>query len=374
MRFQVTHRCAQTQARAGELVTAHGTVLTPVFMPVGTHGSVKAVCPDDLEAAGTQVVLANTYHLFLRPGHRIIERLGGLHRFMGWSRPILTDSGGFQVYSLARLRTVTEEGVLFQSHLDGSRHFIGPQEAMAVQRALGSDIAMCLDECVPYPAARDHVARSVRLTSTWARRCLEAGKAPAQALFGIVQGGVYPDLREQSARELVAMDFDGYAIGGLSVGEEQAVRLDVIERTRPLLSNEKPVYLMGIGTPEDLVQGVVRGVDMFDCVMPTRDARNGTLFTARGRINIRNARYADDERPVEEGCTCYTCRRFSRAYLRHLYMARELLVYRLNTIHNLHYYATLMSRMREAIQRGELRAFCQRFYEDQGGTGQEVRK
>jgi queuine tRNA-ribosyltransferase len=349
--------------RAGEIRTARGSFETPVFMPVGTQGCVKAVSPEDLSDIGVKIILANTYHLYLRPGHRLIDRLGGLHRFMAWPHPILTDSGGFQVYSLARLRTISDEGVVFQSHIDGSTHFIGPEEAMEIQRALGADIIMALDECTPYPADHDYVAGSVRLTSLWARRCLERPRDASQALFGIVQGGVYRDLRERSARELVEMDFDGYAIGGLSVGEDAPTRLRVIAETRPLLPDHKPVYLMGVGRPEDLLEGVRQGVDMFDCVMPTRNARNGSLFTSNGILAIKNARYRDDERPIDEACECYTCTHYSRAYLRHLFMARELLVYRLNTIHNLSYYARFMEDIRKAIREDRFPAFREAFYE-----------
>ena len=362
LEFRVIHNSRECRARVGEIRSAHGSFETPVFMPVGTQGSVKAVSPDDLEEAGVRVILANTYHLYLRPGHRIIERLGGLHGFMNWSGPILTDSGGFQVYSLSRLRTISDRGVTFQSHIDGSRHFIGPEEAMEIQKALGADIIMAFDECAPYPSDYDYVLNSVRLTSLWARRCLAHRNSTKQALFGIVQGGMYSDLREMSARELVDMDFDGYALGGLSVGEDRETRIRVIRETVDLLPEDKPVYLMGVGTPGDLVEAVMSGVDMFDCVMPTRNARNGTLFTTTGKITIKNACFADDERPVDQDCKCYTCTRFSRAYLRHLFMAREILAYRLNTIHNLYYYTHLMAEMRQAILEGSLGNYRDNFY------------
>ena len=339
-------------------------------MPVGTQGSVKAVSPEDLVDAKTRIILANTYHLYLRPGHEIIERLGGLHRFMNWHGPILTDSGGFQVYSLAKLRDITEEGVHFQSHIDGSRHFIGPKEAMEIQSALGADIVMAFDECAPYPADYDYVLNSVKLTSLWAQRCIKYQKDDSQTLFGIVQGGMYTDLRERSARELVDMNFGGYALGGLSVGEDRETRLRVISETRGFLPDNKPVYLMGVGTPEDLVEAVMQGVDMFDCVMPTRNARNGTLFTSRGKLNIRNAAYMEDKRPVDENCRCYTCANYSRAYLRHLYMARELLAYRLNTIHNLFYYAHLMEGIRRAIEADHVDVFIHNFFEAYRGNVQ----
>ena len=363
LEFTITHNSQECRARVGKIKTAHGSFETPVFMPVGTQGSVKAVSPEDLQDAGVKIILANTYHLYLRPGHKVIERLGGLHRFMGWYGPILTDSGGFQVYSLSRLRTITERGVTFQSHLDGSRHFIGPEEAIEIQRALGADIIMAFDECAPYPSDYEYVLNSVRLTSLWAGRCLEHKAGHGQALFGIVQGGMYRDLREMSARELVDMDFDGYALGGLSVGEDRETRLRVIRETRDFLPDDKPVYLMGVGTPEDLMEAVMLGVDMFDCVMPTRNARNGTLFTTKGKLTIKNARYVDDESPVDENCGCYTCSNYSRAYLRHLFMAREILAYRLNTIHNLHYYAHLMAEMRQAIREDRLAGYRDKFYE-----------
>jgi queuine tRNA-ribosyltransferase len=350
LKFQVLQRCASTGARRGRMATAHGSFETPVFMAVGTQGTVKALSPEDLQEAGVEVVLSNTYHLYLRPGCEIISKLGGLHRFMGWSGPILTDSGGFQIYSLAKLRTLSEHGASFQSHIDGSRHFIGPTEAVAVQQALGADIIMAFDECAPFPASYDYVAESVRLTSRWAGACLEARQGNGQALFGIVQGGMYPALREMSAKELVAMEFDGYALGGLSVGEDRDTRRHVIEHTVPLLPADKPVYLMGVGKPEDILDAVALGVDMFDCVLPTRNARNGSLFTKKGPLVIKNACHADDDRPIEEGCGCYTCARFSRAYLRHLFMSGELLAYRLNTIHNLHYYMDFMREIRDSIR------------------------
>ena len=335
-------------------------------MPVGTQGSVKAVSPEDLKYAGVEIILANTYHLYLRPGHKVIERLGGLHGFMNWSGPILTDSGGFQVYSLSRLRDISEAGVTFQSHIDGSRHFIGPEESIEFQKALGADIIMAFDECAPYPSDYEYVLNSVKLTSTWARRCLEQKDNQGQALFAVVQGGMYSDLREMSARELVDMGFDGYALGGLSVGEDAKTRLQVITDTIDLLPDDKPVYVMGVGAPEDLVECVMLGVDMFDCVMPTRNARNGTLFTRKGRMIIKNARYSEDKRPIDENCGCYTCSRFSRAYLRHLFMAKEILAYRLNTIHNLCYYMHLMAEMRQAIKEDRFVDYRNNFYELQG--------
>jgi len=361
LEFRVFNRSGECRARVAKLKTAHGDFETPVFMPVGTQGSVKAVSPEDVKGAGVEIVLANTYHLYLRPGHRVIKRLGGLHGFMNWSGPILTDSGGFQVYSLSRLRDISRAGVTFQSHIDGSRHFIGPEESIKIQESLGADIIMAFDECTPYPSDYEYVLNSVKLTSTWARRCLETKNEKKQALFGVVQGGMYSDLREMSARELVDMGLDGYALGGLSVGEDQETRERVIKETIGLLPDEKPIYLMGVGTPEDLVECVMLGVDMFDCVMPTRNARNGTLFTRKGRMTIKNARYAEDKRPIDEECGCYTCSRFSRAYLRHLFMAKEILAYRLNTIHNLYYYSHLMAEMRQAIRQDKFSDYRRNF-------------
>lgn len=346
----------------GEIETPHGTFETPVFMPVGTQATVKAVSPEELKAVGVQIILGNTYHLYLRPGHEIVEKMGGLHRFMNWDRSILTDSGGFQVYSLAKLRSISEEGVTFQSHIDGSRRFIGPKEAIRIQRALGSDIVMAFDECAPYPADRAYVSNAVRLTTQWARQCLEQDRGDGQALFGIVQGGMYSDLREQSAKELVQMDFSGYALGGLSVGEDPETRERVIQDTVPFLPKDKPVYLMGVGRPEDIIEAVMQGVDMFDCVMPTRNARNGMLFTSKGKLVIKNACHAEDDRPIDENCDCYTCLHYSRAYLRHLYIANELLVYRLNSIHNIHYYTHLMKAIQDAIRDDELENFKKDFY------------
>ena len=367
MKFRIIHKSQSSSARVGEIETVHGSFRTPIFMPVGTQGSVKAVSPDDLLDADVKIILANTYHLYLRPGHKIIEHLGGLHRFMNWYGPILTDSGGFQVYSLSRLRAITERGVTFQSHIDGSKHFIGPEESMEIQKALGADIIMAFDECAPYPADYEYVLNSIRLTSLWARRCLEIKTNDNQALFGIVQGGMYSDLREMSARELVNMDFDGYALGGLSVGEDRETRLRVITETRDFLPENKPVYLMGVGTPGDLIEAVMLGVDMFDCVMPTRNARNGTLFTTKGKLTIKNSRYVDDARPIDESCRCYTCSNFSRAYLRHLFMAKEILAYRLNTIHNIYYYTHLMAEMRQAILEDKFADYRKKFYEFQAG-------
>ena len=365
LEFKVLKKSPTSKARLAEIRTPHGQFETPVFMPVGTQGSVKAVSSEDMEEMGIKIILANTYHLYLRPGHRIVEKLGGLHRFMNWDRPILTDSGGFQVYSLSKLRTISEEGVTFQSHLDGSTHFIGPKEAMVIQQALGADIIMSFDECAPYPADYEYVLNSVRLTSLWARQCVAHKEGNHQGLFGIVQGGMYPDLRELSAAELTQMNFDGYALGGLSVGEDRDIRQRVIQETVEFLPADKPVYLMGVGKPEDIIEAVALGVDMFDCVLPTRNARNGTLFTSHGQLAIKNARYTEDDGPVDENCGCYVCSHYSRAYLRHLFMAKDLLAYRLNTIHNLYYYNRLMDDVRRAIQEGKWDEYRQSFYKFQ---------
>jgi len=361
--FRIYHNSSTTRARVGEIYTDHGSFETPAFMPVGTQASVKTVSPEDLTGAGVKIILANTYHLYLRPGHEIIKRLGGLHKFMNWSGPILTDSGGFQVFSLAGLRTISDDGVTFRSHLDGSRHFISPEKSMDIQKALGADIIMAFDECAPYPSDYQYILDSVRLTGRWASRCLEHGAEWKQAIFGIVQGGMYNDLREMSAKELVDMGFDGYALGGLSVGEDSDTRIEVIRETVKFLPLDKPVYLMGVGTPRDLLEAVILGVDMFDCVLPTRNARNGTLFTHNGKLVIKNSCHADDERPVDERCGCYTCSNFSRAYLRHLFMSKEILAYRLNTIHNLYYYSHFMAEIRNAIRKDRIEAFREAFYD-----------
>lgn len=352
MKFQIVSKDPECEARAGRLETAHGVVDTPVFMPVGTAGSVKSLSPNELESLGAQIVLGNTYHLYLRPGDERVARLGGLHKFMGWGRPILTDSGGFQVFSLARINEIGEEGVRFQSHIDGSRHLLTPETAIGIQKNLGSDIMMCFDECTPYPVSFEYAAESVERTVRWSRRSKEAADGPDQALFGIVQGSLFKDLRAMCLEKLAAIGFDGYAIGGLSVGEPKQEMLEVVNWLAPQLPAQSPRYLMGVGTPEDLVEGVRAGIDMFDCVMPTRNARNGTLFTSRGPMHIKNNAYAEDPSPLDPDCGCYTCRRFSRAYLRHLFISRELLSYRLNTIHNLYYYIGLMARIRTAVLEG----------------------
>lgn len=350
----------QDTARRGRLQFERGTVETPAFMPVGTYGTVKAMTPEELRALGAEIILGNTFHLMLRPGTEVISAHGDLHDFMAWSGPILTDSGGFQVWSLAGLRKMDERGVTFSSPVDGSTVFLGPEESMAVQRALGSDIVMIFDECTPYPATQTQAAESMRRSLRWAQRSKAAHGDSPSALFGIVQGGMYRDLRAESADGLIEIGFDGYAIGGLSVGESEPERNDMLEATTPLLPASKPRYLMGVGRPEDLVAGVLRGVDMFDCVMPTRNARNGHLFTSQGVLKIRNARYRMDTRPVDEGCACYTCRHYSRAYLKHLQKCNEILGHRLATIHNLHYYQTVMRQLREGIENGELAELARR--------------
>jgi queuine tRNA-ribosyltransferase len=365
MRFELLR--ADGAARAGRFWTAHGVVETPAFMPVGTQGSVKGLTPDDLKAIGTQMILANTYHLYLRPGHALIEELGGLHRFVGWDGPILTDSGGFQVYSLASLRTVREDGVRFRSHLDGSEHLLTPELSIQVQEALGADIVHPLDECLAQPTSRAETERSLALTLRWAARAKAAHSArDRQALFGIVQGGVYEDLRRRAIEETCALGFDGYAVGGLAVGEPKPLLLDVVELAGALLPGDRPRYLMGVGKPTDLVEAVARGMDLFDCVLPTRNARNGQLFTAAGVLTIKNARYRRDPDPPDADCACYTCRHWSRAYLRHLYQAGELLAPRLLSLHNLCFYQRLMAEMRAAIRAGEFREFRARFFDRHG--------
>jgi len=351
-------------ARRGRLVTAHGVVDTPAFMPVGTRGTVKALGPDDLRAAGASIVLANTYHLFEKPGHELIRELGGLHRFMGWDGPILTDSGGFQVFSLAKVRKITEEGARFRSPVDGQERMLTPELAVEVQHALGADVIHPLDECLAYPATAEAAERSLALTLRWARRSLETHRRAAvpSKLFGIVQGGTDEGLRRRAVDETVALGFDGYAIGGLAVGEPKPTMYDLTELTARVLPREQPRYLMGAGKPEDLVESVARGIDMFDCVLPTRNARNGQAFTAEGALTIKQARFARDASPLDATCGCYTCRTFSRAYLRHLFVSDELLVHRLLSLHNVSFFLALMARMREAIASGEFGAFRARFF------------
>lgn len=360
--FTLHCQSSDCAARRGEIQTLHGTVQTPIFMPVGTQATVKAVTPENLKELGAQIILGNTYHLFIRPGHELIRSFGGLHGFMNWDRPILTDSGGFQIFSLKELTKITEEGASFRSHLDGSKLFLSPESAVQVQEALGSDIMMCLDTCIPYPATREETVKATDLTSRWARRCRDGQNETGQLLFGIVQGGMFPDLRQAHAAALIDIGFDGYALGGLSVGEDKSMMEEMTEATVPHLPKDYARYLMGVGTPEDLVEGVYRGVDMFDCVMPTRNARNGTLFTSTGKVVIKNSRYHTDKEPLDPNCNCYTCRNYSRAYLRHLFQCREILSYQLNTIHNLHFYLNLMTEMREAIEKDRFSAFRNDFY------------
>ena len=359
--FDLRKQDRATEARLGTVTTAHGTIETPIFMPVGTQGAVKAVTPEELESIGAEVVLANTYHLFMRPGHERIGRLGGLHRFMHWNRPILTDSGGYQVLSLTALRKVSEEGVRFRSHIDGSVHMMTPELAVEIQETLGSDIAMVLDECPPYPVSHEEASRSVALTLRWAERCRAARRRHDTALFGIVQGSVFDDLRADCARRLVEIGFDGYALGGLSVGEPKDKTYAAVAATAPALPEGRPRYLMGVGTPEDIIECIGLGIDMFDCVMPTRNARNGTLFTSTGKLVIKNARHADDPGPLDPACGCYTCRNYSRAYLRHMFMAREIMAARLNTLHNLSYYLGLIREVREAIEADRFEEYREQF-------------
>ncbi len=362
----VLHQSSECRARCGILQTLHGTIKTPVFMPVGTQATVKAVTPENLEELGAQIILGNTYHLFIRPGHALIREFGGLHSFMNWNRPLLTDSGGFQIFSLKDLATISEEGAGFRSHLDGAKLFLSPEDAVHVQEALGSDIMMVLDTCIPWPSDREETERATALTGRWAARSRQSQSDTGQLLFGIVQGGMFPDLRQKAAEELIDIGFDGYALGGLSVGEPKELMYDMTESTVIHLPDDHPVYLMGVGTPEDLVEGVFRGVDMFDCVMPTRNARNGMLFTSQGRLVIKNSCYRDDRKPLDEHCSCYTCRNYSRAYLRHLFMCREILAYQLNSIHNLHYYCSLMAEMRHAIEQDNFTTFRKNFYSRRG--------
>ena len=359
--FELIKKDLQTSARLGKMITPHGTVHTPAFMPVGTQGTVKSMRPEEIQNCGAQILLSNTYHLYLRPGHETIRRMGGLHSFMNWPGPILTDSGGFQVYSLAALRKIGPDGVMFQSHIDGSKHFLTPQKAVLIQEALGSDIMMCLDECTSYPATRKQTSDSLDLTVKWAGLCRKAKTNPEQALFGIVQGGAYMDLRRQAILQTVPIGFDGYALGGVSVGEPKEMMQAITDEITPLLPSEKPRYLMGVGTPADIVYGVSRGIDLFDCVIPTRSARHGLLFTNSEKIVIKNARWREDNNPLDETCDCYTCKNYSRGYLRHLYVAGEILAMILNTIHNIRHYMRLMEKIRAAISENHFGEFQKDF-------------
>lgn len=364
VKYELIKTCKQTGARLGRLHTPHGVIETPIFMPVGTQATVKAMTPEELKEIGSQIILSNTYHLYMRPGHDLIERAGGLHKFMNWDKPILTDSGGFQVFSLGPLRKIKEEGVEFRSHLDGSKHFLSPEKATEIQNALGSDIIMAFDECAPYPADRQYVKNSLERTTRWLERCKAAHKYPEkQALFGIVQGGMYRELREQSAKEITAIDLPGYAIGGLSVGEPKDMMYEVLDYTVPLLPEDKPRYLMGVGSPDDLLEGVLRGIDMFDCVLPTRIARNGTAMTSQGKVVVRNASYAEDFTSLDSECDCYTCKNYTKAYLRHLIKCNEILGARLLTIHNLRFLLKMMENVREAIKEDRLLDYKKDFFE-----------
>jgi len=366
LRFEVIRKSGDSGARCGLLQTPHGAFETPVFMPVGTQATVKTMTPEELEQIGAKIILSNTYHLYLRPGHKIVEEAGGLHGFMNWKGSILTDSGGYQVFSLGELREIREEGVTFRSHIDGSLHFLGPETSIEIQNALGADIIMSFDECIPYPATYDYVKNSVRRTTRWAERCKKAHNNPKQTLFGIVQGGLFKDLREESAKDLVSLDFEGYSIGGLSVGEPKEDMYEVLDYTVPILPEGKPRYLMGVGSPDAIFEGVLRGIDMFDCVLPTRIARNGTVFTRKGKLVVRNAVYARDFSPLDQTCDCYVCRNYTRAYIRHLINTKEVLGIRLTTIHNLYFLLNLMQDIRKAIDGDYLTGFKNEFFESFG--------
>lgn len=369
-RFELLAELQGTLARRGRLHTPHAVIETPVFMPVGTQATVKTLSPEEVSTIGARIILANTYHLHLRPGEDIVAGAGGLHRFMNWPHAVLTDSGGFQVFSLASMRKISEAGVEFRSHISGEKRFLGPEESIHVQNALGADIIMAFDECPPYPAERDYVLQSLQRTLRWARRSKDAHeRTDEQALFGIVQGGMEADLRREAAVAMTEMDFPGYAVGGLSVGEPKPLMHDMLEVTTPLLPRDKPRYLMGVGAPDDLFEGVLRGIDMFDCVLPTRIARNGTVFTANGKAVLRNAQYARDYLPLDEDCDCYVCRHYSRAYIRHLLKAEETFGIRLTSYHNVSFLVNLMDKIRLSIENGSLLAFRQHFYDRYGYNG-----
>ena len=364
LKFKILNQCDQGRARTGVIETSHGKIKTPIFMPVGTLGSVKSVCVKDLNHCKAQIILGNTYHLYLRPGTEVIEHMKGLHKFINWNMPILTDSGGFQFFSLAKLAKFHDKGVSFQSHLDGSRHIFTPEKSIEIQTILGSDIMMSLDWCIGYPANKKNTLKALEKTTMWAKKgkeFWEQHKCP-NSLFGIVQGGMYPDLRSISAMELKELDFPGYAIGGLSVGEPKEIMYEIADHTLPLLPKKKPKYIMGVGTPENILELIDMGADMFDCVMPTRNARNGQLFTNYGTINISNSKFKLDKEPIDKKCSCYTCQNYSRAYLRHLYKSRELLSYRLNTIHNLYFYLDFMGKIQDAINNKHFKSFKKDFY------------
>lgn len=371
--FDLQKGCRDTSARVGVLRTPHGKVRTPVFAPVGTQATVKTVSPRELEELGASLIVVNTYHLYLRPGASVVAKLGGLHSFMGWQGPILTDSGGFQVFSMEHLREVDDDGVTFRSHVDGSEHRLTPEKSISIQEQLGADIVVALDVCPPYASDREHNRVALDRTHRWAERCLEAHTRTDQMLFGVVQGGTYADLRAESARHLSSLDFPGYAIGGLSVGEPKELMHDMLDITVPLLPEDKPRHLLGVGSPEDLFESVARGIDIFDCALPTRVARNGTFFTRAGRINIRNAEYKHDPSPLDPGCTCYACQQFSRAYLRHLVMAKEILGLRLATLHNLHFMLKLMDEIRESVLQDRFPELRERFVSSYKAVDHEVR-
>ncbi|WP_146824281.1 tRNA guanosine(34) transglycosylase Tgt [Alicyclobacillus suci] len=369
VRYELIQRCKDTSARRGRVYTPHGVIETPVFMPVGTQATVKTMAPWELEELGAKIILSNTYHLHLRPGEELVKQGGGLHGFMNWSGAVLTDSGGFQVFSLSELRKITDEGVAFRSHIDGSPRFFSPESVMGIENALGADIIMQLDECPPYPASREYLRTSLDRTLAWAKRCVAAHARPdEQALFGIVQGGEHLDLRREAAEALVELDLPGYAIGGLSVGEPKSLMYEILAYTTPFLPVDKPRYLMGVGSPDDLFEGVERGVDMFDCVLPTRIARNGTIFTSKGKLVLKNARFKDDFSPIDEDCDCRVCKTFTRAYIRHLLKAEEVLGIRLTTYHNVHFLLDLMEKMRKSIEENRFLAFKREFYDSYGYT------
>ena len=360
--FEVIKECKRTKARAGRFYTPHGVIETPVFMPVGTQATVKTMTPDELKENNAQIILGNTYHLYLRPGHELVKEAGGLHKFMNWDRPILTDSGGFQVFSLGELRKIKEEGVTFRSHLDGSKHLFSPERVMEIEEAIGADIAMAFDECTPYPADYNYAKNSMERTTRWLERCIKAHTREDQALFGIIQGSMYKDLRTESAKAVTSFDLPGYAIGGLSVGEPAETMYEMLDINTDIMPINKPRYLMGVGAADNLVEGVKLGVDMFDCVLPTRIARNGTVMTKHGKLVVRNAEYAHDFRPLEEGCGCYACRNFARAYIRHLIKSGEVLGIRLTTIHNIYFLTNLMKEIRTAILEDRYPEFITEFY------------
>lgn len=368
--YELLHECKQTGARRGRIHTPHGIIETPVFMPVGTQATVKSITPEELkDEIGAKIILANTYHLYLRPGSKLIRQAGGLHQFMNWDRAILTDSGGFQVFSLGDLRTISEEGVEFKSHLDGSRHFLSPEKVMEIENDLGSDIMMAFDECCPYPSTYDYTKRSMERTTRWAKRCKQAHQnTEKQALFGIIQGGFYKDLRKKSLEDLIELDFPGYAIGGISVGEPKEEFLDILYDLAVQMPKEKPRYLMGVGTPDYLIEAAIAGIDMCDCVLPTRIARNGTALTWNGKVVVRNQTYEKDWGPLDENCDCYTCRNYTRAYLRHLVKTKEILGVRLLSLHNLYFLTKLMQRVRIEIENDNLLSFKNNFYKQYGYT------